>query len=765
MAPQTRNAHSRMGLIDPGSIFDDLSDDGDVEMTQDEPEEGDKHKAPDGNEEADEDMIFEETATGFYETDRLIIAVDFGTTFSSVAYVRLKRDQPTTAITLSDIQCIGEYPGYSPPPGIPSNRWDVPTELWYDPVGGGARQDHISGGTTAPQDSDGSSEHDSGGEDSLSNDDDSEYEDGVIETTELEGQVRQPVRPGKQYWGFEVQEQLRMRDIPKKEARPLSRFKLMLDEKWETKEVRDGLKSTLQALKKRKFVKQETDIYTHYLTHLLRHAKQQLELSGILQRDVTVEFVLCVPAKWPSKGCRIMQAAMKEAVNEAGLGDQASDSVANLFMISEPEAAAACVLDGVENEIYNGETVVILDAGGGTVDAVTYQCTYDNPLRLSAEVVPPDSKLCGASYINERFESLLVKKLREETYLVKNGKTIRSIAEAKTAEFENSQKRKIDTTRRGTTLAPIYIDDLQADPSRNFYQNRLTLTHQEIHGSVFHKSLAGARSVLDDQLQLAKSYQNEVQKVILTGGFGQSRALQSYLKSYLRKEKSYNLAGTRIDLIIPDNPSTAVAQGAVLRALDKANGPSRITQCSYGYLSSEPYEPEVFEEHRQTKCRVNKADGEKYVDDTINWFIQAGESVPNEHEVVIEVKHTFPLTAKKLLCKEELYVSDERHRSHYRKTHPSNKGAERAGSIVADMTFLKAEGLIEPESPSEFSTYSSTEKRHWAVKFELVMVVEGRSLSFKARWPLKSDLKAGQRQEVHAQGQVCIAAAFQPGTA
>ena len=38
-----------------------------------------------------------------------------------------------------------------------------------------------------------------------------------------------------------------------------------------------------------------------------------------------------------------------------------------------------------------GETIVILDAGGGTVDAVTYQVKHSYPLRLSAEIVPPGS--------------------------------------------------------------------------------------------------------------------------------------------------------------------------------------------------------------------------------------------------------------------------------------------------------------------------------------------------------------------------------------
>jgi hypothetical protein len=69
--------------------------------------------------------------------------------------------------------------------------------------------------------------------------------------------------------------------------------------------------------------------------------------------------------------------------------------------------------------------------------------------------------------------------------------------------------------------------------------------------------------------------------------------------------------------------STAVARGAVLRALNKNHGPKRITQCSYGLLLTESYEPGLIAAHRTTVCRINKADGEKYVDGTIRWVIQA----------------------------------------------------------------------------------------------------------------------------------------------
>lgn len=39
-----------------------------------------------------------------------------------------------------------------------------------------------------------------------------------------------------------------------------------------------------------------------------------------------------------------------------------------------------------------GEIIVVLDAGGGTIDAATYQIANSYPLRLSEEVVQSDSR-------------------------------------------------------------------------------------------------------------------------------------------------------------------------------------------------------------------------------------------------------------------------------------------------------------------------------------------------------------------------------------
>jgi hypothetical protein len=57
---------------------------------------------------------------------------------------------------------------------------------------------------------------------------------------------------------------------------------------------------------------------------------------------------------WPSRAYRAMQAAMSVAAKRPELGSLVNGSLDNLFIISEPEAAAACVLAEDNNDIYVG---------------------------------------------------------------------------------------------------------------------------------------------------------------------------------------------------------------------------------------------------------------------------------------------------------------------------------------------------------------------------------------------------------------------------
>src|SRR5438128_2561274 len=82
------------------------------------------------------------------------------------------------------------------------------------------------------------------------------------------------------------------------------------------------------------------------------------------------------------------------------------------------------------------------------------------------------------------------------------------------------------------------------------------------------------------------------------------------------------------------------------------------------------------------------------------------------------------------------------------------------------MTFLRELGYLQLTEPSGSSVnHGNLNKSYYSVEFDWVMILEGRNLRYEARWPPADQLdKYGQTQTVRAFGQVCIAAAFRPGT-
>jgi len=157
--------------------------------------------------------------------------------------------------------------------------------------------------------------------------------------------------PNSFRWGYAVHEARRLpaaHTDPKNEA--LSRFKLLLDNSPLTDRVRQELRDPLEQLRKRHIIKNDLDVIVDFLTCLLRHTRTELEAAGF-DDSYQMEIVLCVPTIWTQKACRDMQTAMAKAMQRARFVgvDVQNNSIENLFIVSEPEAAAAYVLKNDEH--------------------------------------------------------------------------------------------------------------------------------------------------------------------------------------------------------------------------------------------------------------------------------------------------------------------------------------------------------------------------------------------------------------------------------
>lgn len=274
-----------------------------------------------------------------------VVATDFGTTFSSVAFT--KRD-----LCMAEPQIIFNYPGDPRTNGKPS--FEVPTESWYPDIANYREfvdetimtsPDEEDGGNILDDDDDSdellpymrSEEHSDDQEDGHLGQD---PEISVRETVEYMENGNEPLNF---LWGYETQDvetqaMMRFPGVNRSQFKRIARSKLMLDDSEKTQKVRDKLRPILNQLKRRGIITKDEDVIADYLSRLFLHAKEELLKHGFSDSD-SVEHVLCVPNVWSSRACRTMQRAMETAICRSGLG-----SLDNLFIVAEPEAAATFVL-------------------------------------------------------------------------------------------------------------------------------------------------------------------------------------------------------------------------------------------------------------------------------------------------------------------------------------------------------------------------------------------------------------------------------------
>ena len=86
-----------------------------------------------------------------------------------------------------------------------------------------------------------------------------------------------------------------------------------------------------------------------------------------------------------------------------------------LHIITEPEAAAMYALDVMDpHNLKVGDTFVLCDAGGGTVDLISYTVSALKPILKITEASPGSGSLCGSTFLNRIFQKFLRDKFEND---------------------------------------------------------------------------------------------------------------------------------------------------------------------------------------------------------------------------------------------------------------------------------------------------------------------------------------------------------------
>lgn len=135
----------------------------------------------------------------------------------------------------------------------------------------------------------------------------------------------------------------------------------------------------------------------------------------------SVQYVLTVPATWINQD----NLALREMAVEAGLIEKL-DPKDRLLVINEAHAAALfcereyCVTDKGTSKLFKGQRYLLCDAGGGTIDLATYECTgldykhnADTLKNEHCQLALESGGNCGSTILDQNME----KYLRDEIFI------------------------------------------------------------------------------------------------------------------------------------------------------------------------------------------------------------------------------------------------------------------------------------------------------------------------------------------------------------
>jgi hypothetical protein len=219
-----------------------------------------------------------------------------------------------------------------------------------------------------------------------------------------------------------------------------------------------------------------------------------------------------------------------------------------------------------------------------------------------------------------------IEQLRGEIYLEDRdaGLTIENIVEAEILPyFETDVKRYFRFDQTQSEYFVFRLRGLKESPvNSRLKQGAFVLTQTDLL-SIFQPSLDTIHRLMEDQISSAIKGGIVAKKVIVVGGFGDSPTLRDHLTTGLTQINRQRRTDIEIVFAPANTSATGVAVGAIMRALNKENGPKRVPCQSIGILRHVPYEPEVYsKEVLAQEWEKNDIDEESYIRRTILWVIK-----------------------------------------------------------------------------------------------------------------------------------------------
>ncbi|KAK1756307.1 hypothetical protein QBC47DRAFT_444660 [Echria macrotheca] len=406
-------------------------------------------------------------------------------------------------------------------------------------------------------------------------------------------------------------------------------------------------------------------IVTEYLTHVARVVEDDIKRHRDARNleEFPIDLMITHPAKWQLRARNITFRAVNEAFRS--VFPRMRDLPGHVRMGTEPEASAQYIMSlAVRTRLGSlrrarifmstnalGECFIIVDAGGGTVDLVSYQVDQSSPNFSVTRITEPAGGPFGSTRVDQHLlKRFLRERLSEQDYnfLVNEDRQNRRHGSGPHAMFTSSQHKlieKFQTIKHKFSGAPqqdflVLPSNLGQDenPLRGPIGNvRITETDLE---TMFEDSVSGVLTLLLQQLTQIRQLKGLMPKcVFLSGGFSASPYLRKRIEtlctlrriSVLRAWE--NADDVNIDPTTDETGWADVARGAALMGLGiGCPAPPICIECPVyiGVLVAVDFKNY---EHRDAQLYTDKFDRKLRARNHIKWMAAKGDLITREEGI------------------------------------------------------------------------------------------------------------------------------------
>ncbi|CAG8527303.1 9811_t:CDS:2 [Ambispora leptoticha] len=325
---------------------------------------------------------------------------------------------------------------------------------------------------------------------------------------------------------------------------------------------------------------------TNYLYEIGKHMKSRIsERWPELIYFKHVRIVLTVPVEYDER----IRAIMRQCAYDADLILTLESE--NLEFTTEPEAAAIYCLENLnEHSLKEGDSFMIVDCGGGTVDLTVRTILPDSQL---SELTESTGDFCGSTYIDKEFKKFLGAKIGKSALKIMEEKhyphlqyLIQYFCTHVKLPFDGDERNWRNKEIDLEEVCPVIMQYVKGEEREELEgcEWLIELDFQTVK-YFFDKVIGNILKLIREQLTKSEK---TISAIFLVGGFSESKYLLQRVRQEFDRQVSY--------ISVPSYPVTSIVKGAVMYGLRMDTVKTRVLKKNYGvelyrnWTSNDPIE-------------------------------------------------------------------------------------------------------------------------------------------------------------------------------